>query len=228
VGAALFAGFVCLQFNAFIATTAFFFFLTPLLAIAPASNTQVTGRRTGLAVASPIASCLAVFAILLLAADVRMAGVRKTLETGNVVEAATAYESARRWDPRRGASDLYYSRNIAAIMRRQEGLLFRVKAWQEGVQAGIRATRTAEDRQNAFYHLASLYAQVDNAKDAEKSLRGAIAAAPNWFKPHWTLAQLLHAVKRDAEAIAEAEAAVERDGGKHPEVKATLQALRPR
>jgi len=41
-------------------------------------------------------------------------------------------------------------------------LLLKVKAWQEAVQAAIRATRLGEDRANAFYHLSSLYAQLNN------------------------------------------------------------------
>jgi len=117
---------------------------------------------------------------------------------------------------------------MATLVPRQQHILLSVKAWQEAVQAGIRATHFAEDRHNAFYHLASLYAQVNNHKDAEKSLRGAIASAPNWFKPHWMLAQVLRAGGRNVEALAEAELAVLLDAGKHSEVSETLRQLRGR
>jgi len=38
----------------------------------------------------------------------------------------------------------------------------------------------------------------------ERCLRDAIDAAPNWFKPHWLLAQVLARTNRQNEAILEA------------------------
>ena len=60
----------------------------------------------------------------------------------------------------------------------------------------------------------------------ERSLRNAIAWGPNWFKPHWMLAQFLELANRRDEALREAEAAVERDGGHDPEGSDTLKKLK--
>jgi cytochrome c-type biogenesis protein CcmH/NrfG len=56
----------------------------------------------------------------------------------------------------------------------------------------------------------------------ESSLRRAIAANPNWFKPHWMLAQQLRRESRLEEAGKEAALAAELDSGHHPEVAQTL------
>jgi len=97
-----------------------------------------------------------------------------------------------------------------------------------GMAAATRATHTAEDRQNAFVNLAAFYATENNAPGVEQSLRDAIAVAPNWFKPHWLLAQVLAREGRLAEAETEARMAVERDGGNNPEVTRTWEQLRRR
>ena len=117
---------------------------------------------------------------------------------------------------------------MLANVRRQRDLLTSVKAWQEAVQAGIRSTEFAEDRHNAFYNLASIYAGMNDHPDAEKNLRAAVSSAPNWFKPHWMLARVLETEGRHKEAFAEAEAAAERDANKHREVNETLRQLRER
>ena len=89
-----------------------------------------------------------------------------------------------------------------------------------------RATTSVEHSQNAWYNLAPFYAARNDAGAAESSLRAAIAHAPKWFKPHWTLAKLLEATGRLPEAALEALAAVTFDGGKHPEVSETLARIR--
>jgi hypothetical protein len=99
-------------------------------------------------------------------------------------------------------------------------------ARQEAIQAGIAATRTAEDRANAWYNLANLLAANNDAGNVERSLRSAIAWAPNWFKPHWTLAQLLELTNRPRQALDEAAEAVNLDAGHDPEVTATWQHIR--
>ena len=98
----------------------------------------------------------------------------------------------------------------------------------ESVAAGLRATRTAEDPFNAWYSLAGLYAVENDAAGAEKSLRAAIAANPNWFKPHWALAQLLQLENRTGDAVREASLAAELNAGKNPEVAHTLREIRDR
>ena len=101
----------------------------------------------------------------------------------------------------------------------------RLAARQQALDAGIRAVRSAEDRQNAWYNLAMLLAAQNDAAGAEQALRNAIAWAPHWFKPHWALARLLALSGRGAEASEEARMAIECDGGHDPEVAETWKQL---
>ncbi|MCW5977807.1 MAG: O-antigen ligase family protein [Bryobacteraceae bacterium] len=233
LAAAFLAALVSLQFNAFVLTTALFFYLTGALLIAgradPAGERIESSSRRPAAVAAvlglPLAVLFVVYAIRLCAADVALQRVRGLVDAGDAIGASNAYASAIRWQPPGVSSDLYYSRAMSTIVRRQRDLMAAVKAWQEAVQAGIRATAKAEDRHNAFYNLATLHGMVNNPVDAERSLRGAIEAAPNWYKPRWTLAQVLKVRGQLEEARQQARAALERGGDKHPEVVETLRDL---
>lgn len=64
-------------------------------------------------------------------------------------------------------------------------------------------------------------AQNDEAK-VETALRTSASLAPNWFKPHWALAELLALTGRGAEARTEAEETFLLDAGKDPEVTQPL------
>ena len=140
---------------------------------------------------------------------------------------AAEYAKVLYWQPPGVSSDLYYSRAMATLGPKQREILPAIKALQESIQAGIRATKGAEDRHNAFYNLASLYAFNNNPRDAERSLRSAIEVAPNWFKPHWMLARVLNLKGQHGEAWKEAQAAMERGGSKLAEVVETLRPLKP-
>lgn len=233
IGAAFLAGLATLQFNSFVVTTAFFCFLTGVVLLASelgeVAQTEPSGPRWQWPVAIggiALALVFAIFAVRLCVGDNLLARVKKRLDAADVMAASSLYESCRKWQPPGVNSDLYYSRHTFANQRKQRELMASVKAFQEAVQAGIRATQSGEDRQNAYYHLASIYAQVNNFVDAERNLRAAVHSSPNWFKPHWMLAKALDTRGRHAEAVVEAELAVERDGGKHPEVGNTLLEIR--
>jgi tetratricopeptide (TPR) repeat protein len=138
--------------------------------------------------------------------------VRTDLEKGKIIEAAADYQRVRHWGL---DADLWYSRQTAAV-----------GAWQQALESGERATKTSDEPSNAWYSLASLYARQNDFEDTERCLREAIGGSPNWFKPHWMLAQVLQIVGRHNEAQAQAELATDLDGGKNPEVAQTLAAIR--
>jgi hypothetical protein len=87
-----------------------------------------------------------------------------------------------------------------------------------------RAASSSEDPFDAWYNMAVIAGLHNNGPRAEQCLRAAIAANPNWYKPHWTLAQVLLAEGRSGEARSEAVLAADL-GGKHREVMETAQAL---
>ncbi len=125
-------------------------------------------------------------------------------------------------------SDLWYSRSLLTAAQKATNIGDRLEAFHRATLAGERATRTAEDPFDAWYSLSSIRAAQNNAAATEQCLRAAMAAHPTWFKPHWTLAQVLSLDGRNEEVRREAALAVDPDGGKHPEVAQTLQELSAR
>lgn len=239
LGAPLFATFAGLlvtqQFMVLIVPTAlyFYFSLSALVAIAAPVKAKEAGgvhdpARWLLAPAAGVAVLLVVVAARLVMADAAFAVAERRIRAGNVSGAAQAYRTVLRWQLKGAGSDLRYSRDMQDLAGRSPLLATRLEARQEALKAGIAATRTAEDRQNAWYNLATLFAAGNDAVSIEHSLRNAMAWAPNWFKPHWTLAQLLAMTGRPEEALAEASAAVERDGGRDAEVTQTQRQLMER
>jgi len=233
--ARLAAGFVaalaCLQFNVFILATALYFYLLVALLVVmairdvPASQNPNHWSRWLWPVGWIIGLMLTVFAVHLVAADRYLQVAQREIAAGNAGHAAQAYRTYLQWNIKGSGADLDYSRAMEQLANRTQVFATRLLARQQALEAGARATSTADDRQNAWYNLAMLFAAENDTVSVERSLRNAIAWAPNWFKPHWTLAQLLEITGRNQEALSEAAAAVERDGGHDPEVTETLRKL---
>ena len=99
-------------------------------------------------------------------------------------------------------------------------------AWQEAFAAAVRASTSSEQRFNAWYNLAAFFAVQNDLVGTERCLREAIDWAPQWFKPHWMLAQVFRQAGRLDEAEAEARRATELNGGKNREVADTLVQIR--
>ncbi len=217
IGAAFVAMLVSAQFSAFTLPTAFFFFLA--VAILAACNAETSAPASALAWRVPPVALVAVFVwfgVRLSMADAFAARMQAEIRRHDHDGAIADYASARRWAPASVTYDLYYSRAMA----KESGLLGR-----EAFTAALRACRSPEQRQNAFYNLALFYASQNDVAGTERSLRASIAAAPNWFKPHWTLARLLEMTGRRDEARRQASAAIELDGNHDSEVSQTLKGI---
>lgn len=222
LSAALTAGLVSQQFTVFTIPTALITFLAVALAFEAAPPFRA--RWTTIAFA-PIALALFYCAVRYTLADSALAQTQRDLGSGNLRAASEHY---RRYSSLRfpgTAADLWYSRSLYEFARRTSDANTRIQAIVQSGVAGMQATGTAEDPFDAWYNLAQLSATRNDAAGAERALRSAIAAHPNWFKPHWTLAQLLVLLGRGPEASAEAALAVQLDAGKHPEVQQTLAPI---
>lgn len=207
LAAALAAGIVAQQFTVFTIPTALVFFATIALASGLASApVQTSARRL------PFAIPLIYFAARAFLADHSLALAQHDLAAGNLPAAAVHYRASGE------TSDLWYSRTLLGLAAKAPTLPARIQAFQMAAAAGDHATHSAEDPFNAWYSLASIYAARNDAPNAERCLRAAIAAHPNWFKPHWTLSQVLRLGGRTEEAQREHQLAIDLDGGKHPEV----------
>src|SRR5471030_286315 len=234
--AALAAGIVSQQFTVFIIPTALMFYIAIALATALAARTLPDGGsdrsrahrapRKQAIFAAPACLALIYLALRFLMADHALALARRGLDSGDAAKATAEYAVYERWRLPGTAADLWYSRASMNLAQKAANPLVRLQALVQAGAAGVRATQTSEDPVNAWYSLAIFYAARNDAGNTEKCLRAAIAAHPNWFKPHWTLAQVLRLESRWPEAEGEAAAAVDLNGGKNAEVARTLEEIR--
>ncbi len=222
IGGAFVAMLVAQQFTTFTLTTELYFYLCAALLLSDfeSPSLPVPSARSWwpAAFAIPFLG----MAIYLATGDALLASARRALDGGDADRSWQFQERARGWNM---TSDVYFSRRYFNLSSTQLDGSVLQRAWVYAMASATRAPQTADDRQNALVSLAALQSPSGDAAAVERTLRQAIAAAPNWYKPHWLLAQVLMLKGRIAEARAEAEAAVDRDGGKHPEVVATLNRL---
>jgi O-antigen ligase len=225
LGAAFVAMLAAQQFTAFTLPTELYFYLVlTMLGQGAAMDRSLRSRLgSGLVIRTTLAATLALFAIYLATGDALLASARRALDQNNPDRAANFVDRARHWN---AAADFYFSRRFASAPARDP--VEHLRFWQYGFAAASSGPQTADDPQNALLNLAAFQARLNDARAVEQSLRQAIAIAPNWYKPHWLLAQVLQQQGRIDEARAEAGLAINRAGGKHPEVVTILNSLETR
>jgi O-antigen ligase len=227
LAAALAAGVVSQQFTAFTAPTALLFFVTIALAVSLAGKAGPPRSQPLFAAAAPLAALvLLYFALRLTMAGHALARTKAAFQSGDLRAVSAEYENYWFWRLPGTSADVWYSRSWMDVARQTTNIGVLEEAVTIAEQAAARATETAEEPFAAWYNLAQINAVHNDAAATERSLRAAIAAHPNWFKPHWTLAQVLRVQVRLEEAEAEAALAVELDGGRDAEVSRTLQEIR--
>ncbi|MGD0363220.1 MAG: O-antigen ligase family protein [Bryobacteraceae bacterium] len=219
------------QFTCFTLPTALAYYaaiamLVSLSVREPLAARPVGRRWPGIAAAACLASLWLVFGLRLALAETALADVRRDLDSGSISAAANHYAAYERWRWQGASADLWYSRRLAQLAGTNGDRDMRAQAFQQAGMAAERATRTTEAAFNAYYNLAAFYARQNDFFRTEQSLRAAIFDAPNWFKTHWMLAQVLEAAGRLPEAEAEAATAAALDAGKHAEVTSTLERFR--
>ena len=219
------------QFGCFTLPTALAYYVAIAMLVSLSMGAALprspVGRRwPRVAVAVPCAVILAFFGVRLTMAETALAAARRDLDASLVGDAANRYAEYQNWRWPGPSADLWYSRRLAQIAGSNAERVIRVQAFQQAGLAAQRATQTTEAAFNAYYNLAAFYARQNDFLLTEQSLRAAISHAPNWFKAHWMLAQVLQAASRLKEAETEAATAVALDGGKHPEVTGTLEHIR--
>jgi tetratricopeptide (TPR) repeat protein len=219
------------QFACFTLPTALAYYAAVAMLVSVGIGEPLAPRPPGrrwplLAAAVPCAAVLVYFGVRLWMAESALAAVRRDLDAGRIAAAADRYAEYERWRWPGSSADLWYSRRLAQIAGSNAAPLIRMEAFEQAGLAAQRATQTTEAAFNAYYNLAAFYARRNDFARTEQCLRAAISCAPNWFKPHWMVAQVLQAASRLQEAEAEAATAVALDDGKHPEVTGTLERIR--
>lgn len=123
------------------------------------------------------------------------------------------------------ADDLYASRMLQLQCQQRRELGSYIHCIQQTLQAAARALHTDDDIATAWYSLAMLSAAQRNIVGTRQGLEEASKASPNWFKPHWTLANLLVQAGEKDKAKVQARRAAFLDSNRDPEVVETLTKL---
>ena len=199
------------QFIVFIAPTAFYFYLAAGLLAGtgasrservqfPASWRKEWSRRAALVAGFAAAAYLGVTTFRITAADSALASVERKLDANDPHGAAESYRKALARSGPDPTADLYFSRRWAAAAANAPDTISKLYFGQIAAGAASLATKSPEQLQNAWYNLAVVEASANNVQAVEYGLRASIAAAPVWYKPHWSLARLLAAEGRRQEA----------------------------
>jgi len=216
------------QFAVLIAPTAFFLYLgAGILAGAGAEEPKVLPvprlwRAAALVGGVAAAVALTIGAYRLVSQDYLLAKVQRRMDAGDLTGAVQAYRTALSRPDAGVTGDLYFSRRWSKVAMESQAPIAKIYYSQIAAGAATRATHQPEELQNAWYNLAILAAARNDSSGTEYAIRAAVDAAPNWYKPRWTLARLLSAEGRAPEAALEAARAIELNSGKDPEVASTL------
>lgn len=215
---------VAQQFAVFTAPTALLFYcFLGLLAGLPAGEGGVVSRRTPVIAFAGLAAVFFCWTAYRVAtADSALDRVQRALRDQRPAEAAEALQTAERYRQSGVTADIPLARLAVAAVATAREPIAKIAFSRMASSLAEEATTVAEQRPNAWYNLAVMQSGANDAALVESSLRRAISASPNWFKPHWTLARLLAHAGRSEEARREALMALELGGRKYDEVTSTL------
>ena len=171
------------------------------------------------------AGALAGFAVLLTWSDYKLEQFSQISQRRMPMPAVAAYQGIRAAVLKGAGDDLFCSRRLAASCGAGTNAIERLQCTQSATQAAQRATVTADNPPNAWYNLAMFAAAYSDSRGAEQALRGAIDAAPNWYRPHWALANYLKLTGRVEEARVQMERAAYLSAGKVSQVGESLRTI---
>jgi tetratricopeptide (TPR) repeat protein len=166
-----------------------------------------------------LAVCVSAFTIALAVSDFNLAAFQRA-------PTPSTRDAVLRWEMPGTAEDIYCSRILLNQCQTVTGMTDRLECWRQAEQVAARATKTAGDTASAWYNLALFTAVQNDARGTRIALTRASEIAPNWFKPHWTLAKLLSQTGDINDAEIEAARAVSLNANHDPEVTQTLQQIR--
>ena len=227
------AGLVSQQFLVFTVPTALYFYFLAALLVASVVKEEVSVAEK----ASPlfaqvgrvaISLVLLVFAGQLTLADLGLEQTRGYVKKWNVLETIRSYSWVRRVQPWGMNADLWFAEAMDVLSKTAPDIPGRIVALQFVRTASRRAAEHSDERPNAYCGLDVAHAVYGNYKGAEMALRSAIEMAPQWYKPHWILAEVLDQRGLADQALREAELAVWLNGGKNLEVRERLENMTAR
>jgi O-antigen ligase len=156
---------------------------------------------------TPAAAVGAIFlfcAATLAAQDFFWANLADAVAAKDFPSAESAYASATTLAAGMPGYELWGSRELATLARSLGKSPDAELAWRKAADASALAEQRGEERFSAAYQSSILAIASADLTRGESKARDAIALAPNWYKPHLLLAQILQAEGRGGEASREA------------------------
>jgi len=161
------------------------------------------GRRMLAAAGLPVSAIFAVTAANVAIVDSGWASVKRALERHDPAAAVLTAARTRSFGPRESGAELWYSRALLDATRESTDSAVRARAWGDAVSAATQGSATYDNRANALFNVAALHWTAGEMEQADAATRAALLCAPNWYKPHWLMAEILHARGQTGEAATE-------------------------
>jgi O-antigen ligase len=159
--------------------------------------------------ATLLGGTMAITAVLLSVPDFMNVEIQDAVDERRPTAAMAASGRAEAWSFGLPGYDLWRSREMATLARHLGNTPEAQAAWQLASEAATAAERSSEERFSAAFQSAVLAIASGNLTRAEQEARASIALAPNWYKPHLLLAQILGAMGRAGDAVSEQRLAAE-------------------
>jgi O-antigen ligase len=175
------------------------------LPLAEAKSVHGATSRAFLLPVTLLACAFLTTAVALSVPDAIYLGLQDAIAHRDSDRAARIYAQASAWSlglPVPGY-ELFASQQFAVLARSLVNTSGAPKAWAWSAEAAASAEKRSEQRYSAAYQSSLLAIANGDLGRAESEAREAIALAPNWYRPHVFLAQILDATGRKKEAVTE-------------------------
>ncbi len=141
---------------------------------------------------------------LLAVSDAQYSKLQDAVDAKDFAAANAAWSAASAYSFGMPGYELWSSREMATLARALRKSPLSATAWSKARDASTLAEKQGEERFSAAYQSAILAVAAGDVAGAEAKARATIGMAPNWYKPHLLLAQILQATGRNDEAGQEA------------------------
>jgi O-antigen ligase len=154
--------------------------------------------------AAAVACVFFFFAVSLAAQDAAWADLRSAVDRKDFSDAREAYTHATSVSAGMPGYELWASREMASLGRSLGDTQDGAVCWKTAAEASAVAETRSEERFMAAYQSSVLAIAAGNLQGAERNAREAIQLAPNWYKGHLLLSQILQIAGQNQDAAHEA------------------------
>jgi hypothetical protein len=196
-------------FASFTLVAALYFWLLAALAAGDADagaglTTPVRAPAMARFVAAVVACLFIVIGISLAFQDYEWSELAFAVDNKNLSRATAAFSTAEAGSLGLPGYELFASREFAILGRALGSGVDSASSWQMAAEASALAESRGEDRFNAAYQSSVLAVANSDIGRAESEARTTIMMAPNWYKAHLLLSQILQISGKTADAAREA------------------------